>query len=171
MTVAAASVPSWSWYSNTKVGRDTPILDLLDRPIRRICFSGCPFPLQDWRRYSHQLCVIAIVEASSMTKKQGCRSCRWWDEEWEQTLLLTAGTNSVPLAGLYLNHECSNRLVYWLYCLLMQLRPRPKVEGMVHLPAPPYTYKVVWYWQLDPSNEKTVCVCEVQWRGVLVMLW
>ena len=41
----------------------------------------------------------------------------------------TAETNSVPLAGLYLNHECSNRLVYWLYCLLMQLRPRPKSGG------------------------------------------
>ena len=44
MAASAASVPSW--YSDTKVGRDTPLLDLFDRPIRRICFSGCPLPLQ-----------------------------------------------------------------------------------------------------------------------------
>ena len=146
MTVAAASVPSWSWYSNTKVGRDTPILDLLDRPIRRICFSGCPFPLQDWRRYSHQLCVIAIVEASSMTKKHK----------------KVKRLQKLPLMRWGMRTNITEQRE--------QMRPRPKVEGMVHLPAPPYIYKVVWYWQLDPSNEKTGCVCEVQ-RGVLVMFW
>eukprot|EP00956_Cyclotella_meneghiniana_P007639 scaffold10249_cov59-Cyclotella_meneghiniana.AAC.8 len=44
MAIAAASVPSW--YSDMKVGRDTPAPDLIYRSIRCICFSGCPFPLQ-----------------------------------------------------------------------------------------------------------------------------